>query len=159
MNIIKKSKIAVAALGALGLVTVGSPAMAEVLGSAVSTGNLPIGATTTLLATSGFNVNAGQSILVMFSSECAVNAGWTDIDIQLVNSVGAVVNTLAPTAGGSDAFCAANGTANLDGWSRNAAMVTHSFSSSGTFSIRVIGRLNAGATSASYGDSSLIVWR
>jgi hypothetical protein len=164
MNISKRKVIAVAT-SALGLMAAAGPATAEVLARVTDSNNFTFNAgTPTLLATAGFNVNAGQTLAVSFSAECAVdaaagNAGaWTDIDIQLVNSVGAVVNTLVPTAGSGDAFCTSNGTVGSDGWTTASMTTAHTFASSGTFSLRVVGRLNFG-TNAWYGERALVVWR
>jgi hypothetical protein len=166
MNIFQKSRIAVSAAIALGLTAAAGPATAGVLAVQRNNTNFSFtSGTPTLLPDATFNVNAGDTIAVTFSSECATDApagnfsAWTDVDIQLVNSVDAVVNTLSPTSGSLDAFCSANGTAGFDGFSMNAVTATHTFASSGFFKIRVIGRLDAGATGAWYGDKSLVVWK
>jgi len=164
MNIIK-SKVAAAMASALGLVAAASPAMAQVVANVTNTANFTFTTgTPVLLATGAINMTAGQTLVATFSAECAVDAAagisnaWTDIDIQLVNEVGTVVNTLSPTAGAGDAFCTANGTAGFDGWTTASMTVAQTFSASGFFSLRVVGRVNGGL-GAWYGERSLVVLR
>ena len=108
---------------------------------------------------------AGQRLIVTFTSECAVNApagnhsAWMDVDIVLINAfTGAVVLTLAPTAGSADAFCTANGTASFDGWESNAvtAAVPNAFPA-GSYRIGVRARANAGATGGWFGERQVTV--
>lgn len=106
----------------------------------------------------------GRNYIVNFSAECAVDApagnssGWTDVDIVLLNLAGAVVTTLAPTAGAFDGFCAANGTAGFDGWEMNAInAVVPAALPAGVYRAQVRARLNGGATGGWFGERSLIV--
>ena len=82
-----------------------------------------------------------------------------DVDIVLMNAfTGAVVLTLAPTAGSADAFCTANGTAGFDGWESNAvtAAVPNAFPA-GNYRIGVRARANAGATGGWFGERQVTV--
>lgn len=108
----------------------------------------------------------GQRIVVTFSSECSVNAAagnsgaWTDVDIVVLNAGGAVVETLAPTAGAGDAFCASNGTAGFDGWETNAVTAFGGTAlPAGAYRVQVRARLNGGAVGGWFGERSLIVSR
>ena len=109
---------------------------------------------------------SGQRIVVTFSSECSVNAAagdtaaWTDVDIVVLNLLGAVVQTLAPTVGAGDAFCASNGTAGFDGWETNAVTAFGGTGlPAGNYRVQVRARLNGGATGGWFGERSLIVGR
>ncbi len=164
MNI-RKSKIVVAAASAFVLVAAASTAWAGVVASVSNPTNFTFTTgTPTLLATAGFGLSAGETFAATFSAECAVDApaantsAWTDIDIQLLNSAGTVIATLAPTAGSADAFCTANGVAGFDGWTTASMTVTGSVAVAGTYSVRVIGRLNFG-TGGWYGERALVVTR
>ena len=126
---IRKHLRRIAVAGAFGVLAAGS-ASAHLITSQAAAGNHVIGGgglVPLLGMTSLPFFNAyGQRFVVTFSAECAVNApagnytAYTDIDIVVLNAAGAVVQTLAPTFGNSDAFCTANGTAGFDGWSRNS---------------------------------------
>lgn len=164
MSILKK-KIALAAAGALALVTAATPVMAAVLASTNNSANFTfVAGTPTLLATGAFFLNANDPFVVSFSAECAVDApagnttAWTDIDIQVLNAGGAVVATLLPTAGSADAFCTANGTVGFDGWTTASMTLSGTVQVAGVYSVRVIGRLT-GATGGWYGERSLVVYR
>ena len=117
--------------------------------------------------TSGLFANPlNRRFVVIFSSECAVNAAagssaaWSDIDIVLMNAAGAVVSTLAPTAGNLDAFCSSNGTAGFDGWASNSVMaVAGAGLPAGIYRVQVRARLNNGATGGWFGERSLAVIR
>lgn len=109
---------------------------------------------------------AGTRFIVHFAAECAVNApagnttAWTDVDIQVLNVAGAVVATLPPTVGAADAFCSADGSAGLSGWRSNAVIAVGGAGlPAGNYRVRVVARLNNGATQASYGERTLIVTR
>jgi hypothetical protein len=166
MNFINKSKAALAAASVFGLMAVSGPSTAGLASSVTTLGTFTSNAneTHTLATSAGFTVNGGDAILVAFSAECAVIGGagdassWSDIDIQLVNSAGQVVNQgngLGATSGTSDAFCVANGTSGTDGWAMHSVIVTHQFSSQGTFTIRVIAK----GASTRWGERTLVVWR
>jgi hypothetical protein len=133
------------------------------VGNFVFAAGVPIipGATTPLFANA-----AGQRFVVIFSAECAVNApagnttAWTDVDIVVLNAAGAVVQVLAPTAGNQGAFCAADGSAGLSGWSANSVTAVGGPGlAAGNYRVQVRARLNAGATQASYGERTLVVMR
>lgn len=116
--------------------------------------------------TTAFFANAlNQRFYVTFSSECAVNApagntsAWTDIDIVVLNAAGAVVQTMPPTVGAGDAFCASNGTAGFDGWETNAVTAVSGPLPAGVYRVQVRARLNGGATGGWFGERSLVVWR
>ncbi|WP_280154823.1 hypothetical protein [Piscinibacter sp. XHJ-5] len=155
-------------IGALGLLAAGS-ASAQLITNAVGPGNQFIagGALVPLLGmtTAPFFNAANQRFVASFSAECAVNApagnhtAFTDIDIVVLNGAGAVVQTLAPTLGGTDAFCTANGTPVFDGWTRASATVVGGVGlAAGFYRVQVRGRVPI-PFSASYGDRSLVVSR
>jgi hypothetical protein len=159
------SRVAVAA--AVGLVGIGV-AQAQTIVAVTATGNHIIAATSVIAAmTTPLFVNAaGRRFIVHFAAECAVNApagnttAWTDVDIQVLNAAGAVVATLPPTAGVGGAFCAADGSAGLSGWGSNAVIAIGGTNLPlGNYRVRVVGRLNNGATQASYGERTLLVTR
>src|SRR5262245_36409085 len=152
--VIVKSNLVLAATSALGLMAATSPAMAEVLGAVKLADNFTFtSGTPVLLATSQFTLNNGDVFVATFASECAVNApdgntsAWTDIDIQLLDSSNVVISTLSPTIGSGDAFCTANGTVGFDGWvTASMTVVGGPNNGAGNYSVRVIGRLDGGAT-------------
>lgn len=113
-----------------------------------------------------FGNAAGQRFIVTFSAECAVNApagsttAWTDVDILVLNAVGAVVQTLPPTAGNLGAMCSSDGSAGLSGWgSYTVTAVGGPGLVAGNYRVQVRARLNNGATQASYGERALVVSR
>jgi len=145
-------------------------ASADVLRSVAAVGNwqfagaaqVPIPGMTTPFFANPLN----GRFVVIFSAECAVNAAagssmaWSDVDIVLLNAAGAVVQTLAPTAGSLDAFCSSNGTAGFDGWSANSVMgVAGPGLAAGNYRVQVRARLNNGATGGWFGERSLAVIR
>lgn len=103
-----------------------------------------------------FNLNAPQRKLLTFSAECAVNApagtfgAWVSIDI-LHNGV-----ELSPTAGPDDAFCAANGTLGIDGWTFPSVTVVIP-GVAGANQISINARLVGTATSGRIDDSVLVI--
>lgn len=106
--------------------------------------------------TISFNLpSAGRKVLT-YSAECATDApagntgAWTDITI-IVN--GAAV---AATAGTSDAFCAANGTAGFDGWTRASVTVVIS-GVAGANTVRIQSTGQSGATGVWLSDTALVV--
>jgi len=155
---------AVAAVGLVGIGATQAQTIAAVtaVGNQIIAGTAIIGGTTTPLF---FNA-AGRRFIVHFAAECAVNApagnttAWTDVDVQVLNAAGAVVRTLPPTVGTVGAFCAADGSAGLSGWGSHAVIAVGGAGLvAGNYRVRVIGRLNNGATQASYGERTLIVTR
>ena len=166
---IRKQLTRIAAVAALGLMAAGS-ASANYLTHQAAAGNhvfsgaaqVPLLGMTSVAFANAVN----QPFVVIFSAECAVAApagnmsAWTDIDIVVLNAAGAVVQTLAPTAGNADAFCSSNGSVGLDGWSMNSVTAVGGIGlAAGVYRVQVRGRLNNGATSASYGDRSLVIMR
>ena len=109
---------------------------------------------------------ANVRLIATFSAECAVGApagntsAWVDLDIVLLNAAGAVVHTLAPTLGSSDAFCSSNGTAGVDGWATQSvtAYVPFNFPA-GNYRAEVRARINAGATTGWISDRTLLISR
>jgi len=158
-----------AAAGALTLIA-STQASANIISAVTATtdwfirspGLLVIPGTTS----SSFTLPQGARFGVTFSSECSVNApagnggSWTDVDIVVLNTAGAVVATLAPTVGSSDAFCSSNGTAAFDGWEFNSVTAVGGPNlPPGTYRVQVRARLNNGATDGQFGERSLVVFR
>jgi hypothetical protein len=108
---------------------------------------------------------AGARFYVHFTAECAVNApagnttAWTDVDIQVLNAAGVVVSVLQPTLGNQGAFCSANGSPGADGWQSNSVIGVSGVLPAGIYRVRVIARLNNGATQGWYGERTLLVTR
>jgi hypothetical protein len=109
---------------------------------------------------------AGQRIVATFSSECAVNApagnvsAWTDVDIVVLNAAGVVVQTMTPTAGAGDSFCASNGTAGFDGWETNSVTAFGGAGlPAGNYRVQVRARLDNGATGGWFGQRALVISR
>ncbi len=118
------------------------------------------------VTTGPFAFGPGQRFIVTFTAECAVNApagnttAWTDVDLQVYDASNALVVTLSPTSGNADAFCSADGSAGLSGWrSSSVTAVGPSNLAPGVYRIAVRARLNNGATQASYGERSIVVYR
>jgi hypothetical protein len=164
---IKSNLRHVAAAAALGLAGIGA-AQAHTIAAVTAVGNQVIGGLAVIAGTTTplFANAAGQRFIVHFAAECAVNApagnttAWTDVDIQVLNAAGAVVQTLAPTVGTLGAFCSADGSAGLSGWQSNAVIAIGGTNlPAGNYRVRAVGRLNNGATQASYGERTLIVTR
>ncbi|MEF7615893.1 hypothetical protein V4F39_18405 [Aquincola sp. MAHUQ-54] len=160
---------AAAAAAALGFAAIG-PASAHSIAVMADINNYTfVGAAVVVLPsmTSPLFANAaGQRIIARFSSECAVNAAagntsaWTDVDIVVLNAVGAVVQTMTPTAGAGDAFCASNGTAGFDGWETNSVTAFGGTGlPAGNYRVQVRARLNGGATGGWFGERSLVIER
>jgi hypothetical protein len=159
-------RIAIAA--AIGLATVGA-AQAHTISAVTRTGNFIFNAGVPVIpgmVSPLFANLAGQRFIVHFAAECAVNAAagnttaWTDVDIQLLNGAGALVAVLQPTVGNLGAFCSADGSAGLSGWQSNAVIaVSPANLPAGNYRVRVLARLNNGATQASYGERTLLVTR
>jgi hypothetical protein len=153
----------------VGLLAAGSASATLITHQAVAGNQIIAGGPVPLLGMTSlpfFNF-AGQRFVVTFSAECAVNAPagntttYTDIDIEVLNAAGVLVQVLTPTVFNSDAFCTANGTAGFDGWVRPSATVVGGVGlPQGDYRVRVRARVNgaAGAT-ASYGERALIVSR
>jgi hypothetical protein len=97
--------------------------------------------------------------VITYSAECAVGAPagntitWVTVDIYLDGVA------LPPTAGAWDAFCAANGTAETDGWSTHSITIPTPALLAGTHTVVVQASVEAGAAGdvGWIGDSSLIV--
>ena len=95
--------------------------------------------------TVNFNLTAAGRKVLTYSAECAVGApagnasAWVDVDI-VVNGV-----TVAPTVGNQDAFCVANGTAAMDGWTRASITVVIQ-GKVGNNTVRIQIRGNGGTT-------------
>ena len=108
---------------------------------------------------------ANLRLVVYFSAECAVdgaagNFGWTDVDIRMINALGATVMVLPPTAGSGDAFCSANGTAGFNAWENNTIIARVPFDvPAGNYRFAVYARANAGATGGWFGERALVVSR
>ncbi len=119
------------------------------------------------MTSNAFSNLRNQRFVVTFSAECAVNAAagntsaWVDVDIVLINvASGALVATLAPTAGSGDAFCSANGTAGADGWGSYAVVAVSPLPlAAGTYRVQVRAHLNNGATSGWFGERTLTIDR
>lgn len=156
------------AVAALALAATGA-AQAHTISAVSQTANFSFPAGTQLLpgaVSSAFFNAAGQRFIVHFTGECAVQApagntsAWLDIDLQVLNAAGALVATLTPTQGSGDAFCSANGSAGMDGWSSNAVIgIGGPGLPAGVYRVRVQARTNNGATSGWIGQRSLIVTR
>lgn len=97
----------------------------------------------------------GRKVLT-FSAECSVDApagnnfAWVDIDI-IHNGV-----VLPPTVGTADAFCSADGVAGFAGYTRPSISVVVP-GVAGANTVRILARLNAGATGGWVSDTSTIV--
>ena len=100
--------------------------------------------------------SAGQKVLT-FSAICSVNApaddalSWLDLDI-VVNGV-----VVAPTVGGDDAFCSANGTISGDGYVQ-ASITIPIQGISGNNTIQIKARGNYQASGLRFDKSSLVVF-
>lgn len=161
----RRSHIAVAALSFLAA----NQAHAAIVAAVPATDNWTHGvgqfAIPGMVSPLFFNA-AGQRFVVTYSAECAVDApagdasSWVDVDIQVVNDAGAVVSTLAPTVGSADAFCSANGTVGLDGWSTNSVTaVSPGNLPAGNFRVQVQSRTNSNATGGWHGERLLLIQR
>jgi hypothetical protein len=110
--------------------------------------------TSTADTTVSFNLNAPGPRVLTFSAECAIDgantSAYLDLDI-LHNGV-----ALSPTAGNQDAWCAANGTADADGWIRGSITLVVS-GVAGVNTIQVQARRNNAATTGWIGDISLVI--
>jgi hypothetical protein len=154
---------------ALGLAATVGGAQAHTIAAATAVGNFVFAAGVPVLPgmTSALFANAaGQRFVVTFSAECAVNApagnttAWTDVDIHVLNAFGAIVATLAPTAGNQGAFCSSDGSLGLSGWGAHSVTAIGGTNlPGGNYRVQVRARLNNGATQASYGERTLIVMR
>lgn len=151
-------------IAALAIAAAASPVMAGIYTAATYSANFAFGTPTafvplrgTGVTTVSFNSPKTGRMLLTFTAECAVDApagntvGWVDIDI-IVNGV-----AVAPTTTAGDAFCTADGVAGFSGWVRASITVPVSVVK-GANSVRVLGRLNFGATGGWISDSTLAVF-
>ena len=98
----------------------------------------------------------GAAIL-SFSAECAVgaptgnSAAWLDLDIIVNGTV------IAPTVGASDAFCASNSSAGIDGYARHSITVAID-GVAGENRLRAQARLNNGGTAGWISDIAWVVY-
>jgi hypothetical protein len=105
-----------------------------------------------------FTLPAQANVAVTFSAECSVEApagdfsSYVDVDV-LIDGV-----AVPPTAGTSDAFCSANGTAGFDSWVRPSITVVKLLAA-GPHSVSVFGRPSTGATRGYLGITSVVVER
>lgn len=103
-----------------------------------------------------FNLPAAGRNVLTCSAECAVdapagnNSAWLDLDL-VVNGV-----TVAPTAGNSDAFYTAAGSAGISGHTRSSITVVIA-GNAGADTGSVLARGNAGAGVLWLGDSALVI--
>jgi hypothetical protein len=160
----------IAAAAALGLAGVGAAQADAIVPPVTVIGNFTFGVAG-LVALPGmisapFAYTTGRRFIVHFASECAVAApagnttAWTDVDIEVINGAGGIVQVLPPTAGNLGAFCASNGTAASDGWESNAVIAVGGPNlASGVYRVRVRARMNNGATQAWFGERTLVVTR
>ena len=107
----------------------------------------------------GFN----QRFIVSYTAECGVNAANTtsfvDLTIRVVNIATGVITVLSPTAGGTDAFCSANGTPGFDGLQMHTVHAVGGVGlPAGNYRVQVLARVN-GPGAGNLDDSALIVWR
>ena len=109
----------------------------------------------------GFN----QRFVVSYTAECAVTAAagntttFVDLTIRAINVLTGAVTVLAPTAGGSDAFCISNGTAAADGWAMHTVHAIGGVGMpAGNYRVEVLARLSGPGT-GNLDDSTLIVWQ
>lgn len=119
-----------------------------------ATAFVPLGGTAAAPKTQ-LKVNAGKAgtYLLTFSGECDVAGpigSWLDIDLQ-VNGV-----VVAPTVGSADAFCSGQWPGGLGGWS-HPSITTAVTLNAGSNTVRVLARLNGGATLGFIDDISLVV--
>jgi hypothetical protein len=155
---LRQSLLAAAALSLLA-----TAASAKILASGTYSSNFSFATSGTYVPiTSGgatvLTVNAAKAgrYVLTFSAECSTdapagnNGAWTEIDIE-VNGV-----AVAPTAGTSDGFCAADGTAGFSGWVRPSVTTVISLNA-GANSVRVLGKFQAGATAGWLSDSAIVV--
>lgn len=104
-----------------------------------------------------FNQGGATPRVLTYSAECTVDApagnnfAWLDIDVY-VNGV-----AVPPTAGTADAFCSADGVAGFGGYTRPSITIAIN-PVAGANSVRILARLNAGATGGWLGDSALVVY-
>jgi hypothetical protein len=170
MSIVKSLRSIAFAASAAAALGAAAPASAQTVAAVVGVGNWVFGAAGLVpipaMTTPVFFNGAGQRFVVIFSSECAVDAAagntaaYTDVDIVVLDPFGALVATLPPTAGNQDAFCAANGTAGFDGWENNAITALGGLNlPAGNYMVQVRARLNNAATGGWFGERMLTLMR